>query len=465
VPILRPFRALRFDLTHTDLSSVLCPPYDIISPTERVALLERDPHNAVRIELPADLGTAGPDDYRAAARTVAEWRTDGVLRKDRAPSLTIHRMTWIPRGGERAGQEAQATGVLARLRLEPFTPGAGVLRHERTLSGPKEDRYALLRATGLNTSPIVLLGDDATPDGPDDEPAASIGARIGALTAGRPDATGQADGVSHEIWIVPTEDRGRDGSGARADGGLARIDGSNAGADLLAALAATPLTIADGHHRYETALRYREERGRNRACESDPAWDYVLALIYPAGDAPPALPTHRVLRDGPVGDALIETLGGFAAVERLAGADELLGRMANPPTIADGESGSGRIGVMSGSAAAIVDVRPEAVAARLADLSAACRSLDVNALGATIEAVWGADAGSLASAGRLRYVKDAHEAVALVSKGEAASAFLLDPIPAAVITRIARGGEVMPQKSTYFHPKAPTGLLFSPMEW
>ena len=140
---------------------MLCPPYDIISPAERVRLIERDPHNAVRIELPADLGAAGPDDYRSAARTVAEWRSDGVLRKDREPGVTLHRMTWTTPDGT----EAQATGVLARLRLERFGPDAGVLPHERTLGGPKEDRYALMKATGLNTSPIVLLADGAGSNG------------------------------------------------------------------------------------------------------------------------------------------------------------------------------------------------------------------------------------------------------------------------------------------------------------
>jgi hypothetical protein len=243
-------------------------------------------------------------------------------------------------------------------------------------------------------------------------------------------------------------------------------DGADDGAALLAALGAAPLTIADGHHRYETALRYRGERGRNRACESDPAWDYVLALIYPAGGAPPALPTHRILLDGPTGDALLDALGDLVTVERLASADELLARMAESPSIAPTASGSGRIGLASGSTAAMLHARPDAIGGHLdPDLGDACRGLDVNALSVIVESVWGRDAGTLASDARLRYVKDPREALAQVARGEAATTFLLDPIPAAVISRVARAGDVMPQKSTYFHPKAPTGLLFSPMEW
>jgi uncharacterized protein (DUF1015 family) len=447
-----------------DLSSVLCPPYDIISPAERRALLERDPHNAVRLELPADLGEASAGDYRGAARTVAEWRTDGVLRKDREPAITLHRMSWTTPGGD----PAQVTGVLARLRLEPFGPGSGVLPHERTLGGPKEDRFALLRATGLNISPIVLLGDGSTDVGrPDGSAAGTLDVRLETLTAGPPDVTATLDGVRHEAWVLPMADRGRDEDGERTDGPAAPIeDDLGDASSLLAALAAAPLTIADGHHRYETAIRYREERGRNRACESDPAWDYVLALVYPPGGAPPALPTHRVLLDEPVGDALIAALSDLFTAERMDGADRLVERMAIAPSLRNGASGSGRIGVLSGASSAILHVRPAAVADRFgAEASEASRGLDVNALGAAIEAVWGRDAGSLASDGRLRYVKAAREAVGLVTSGEAATAFLLDPIPASAITRVARAGEVMPQKSTYFHPKAPTGLVFSPMEW
>src|SRR4029078_3248248 len=112
------------------------PPYDIISPAQRRELLELDPHNAVRLELPADLGSADDEAYRGAARTLAEWRTEHVLLKDRQPTVTVHEMRWL----DAAGVEQHATGFLARLRLEPFGPGAGVLPHERTLAGPKEHR-------------------------------------------------------------------------------------------------------------------------------------------------------------------------------------------------------------------------------------------------------------------------------------------------------------------------------------
>jgi uncharacterized protein (DUF1015 family) len=441
VPTLRPFRALRYGTSGTDLSAVLCPPYDVIDGAERKALLARDAHNAVRLELPAEAGQVDPAAYREAARTAAEWRSDGILVKDRQPTITLHRMTW----GAADGRERSSTGVFARLRLEPFGPRSGILPHERTMSGPKEDRYQLLRATGLNTSPIVLLAHD--------EP--EIASALAELTADPPDAHAEtSDGVRHALWVQPV---------AATDG--ARESASDP-AGLLERLASAPLTIADGHHRFETALRYREERGRNRACESDPAWDYVLALLYPVGQAPPALPTHRVFLDGPTGDALLTTLEGLFRVEDLPDRATLLARMADGLASPAAATGTGRIGVLGGDRAAVLSApRPALEALLPAGLSEASRGLDVNRIGAALGHVFGVDAGTLAEAGRLRYVKDAAEATRLVESGEAASCFLLDPMPASAITRVAAAGEVMPHKSTYFHPKAPTGLLFSPLEW
>jgi uncharacterized protein (DUF1015 family) len=124
VPILRPFRALRFDASSVDLARVLAPPYDIIGPGQRADLLARDPHNAVRIELPAEVGSADDDAYRTAARTVAEWRTERILVKDRRPTLTVHEMTWLDGGG----RSRSCIGLFARLRLEPYAPGAASCR-------------------------------------------------------------------------------------------------------------------------------------------------------------------------------------------------------------------------------------------------------------------------------------------------------------------------------------------------
>lgn len=434
MPRLLPFRALRFGVAAHDLSSVLAPPYDIISAAERVSLLAQDPHNAVRLDLPADIGAGSAADYKLAAETLLAWRREGVLVMDEAPTVTIHEMSWT----DADGGTATATGLFARLGLEEFGPGSGVLPHERTLSGPKKDRYDLLEATELNTSPIVFLeGADATEtstllrrsiDRPADAHAAT------------------ADGVGHRIWICPGSDEGVTA--------------------LLDQLSSAPITIADGHHRYETALAYRRDRRTADPAAADPPWDHVMALLYSLDQAPPALPTHRVVRGGPTGASLFQQLSGYVDVEPMAGREALVSRLTEPVRFEPGAMGTGRFGCYSDGQAAILTVRPASVAALLdATLSAASRGLDVNALTVLIERLYGADPDTLVSEGRLVYAKDAAAAIERVERGQAEACFLLDRMPASAISSVAEAGEVMPQKSTYFHPKAPTGLLFSPLEW
>jgi uncharacterized protein (DUF1015 family) len=434
VPNLRPFRALRFDASTTDLSAVLAPPYDIISPAQRQELLARDPHNIVRIELPADLGSAGADDYAAAATTVEAWRETGVLVKDDEPSVTVHQMRWT----DGDGRAQSATGLLCRLGLEEYGPDAGVLPHEKTHGGPKADRYALLATTQLNTSPLVFL---AASD------AAATSAALLALTEREPDAGATtADGVDHRLWIC----------------------GADEAAAVLSLMSARPVTIADGHHRYETALKYRADHEADRAADADPAWDYLLALIYPLDQSPPALPTHRVIRGQPCGEDLLARVAPFASIERLPHRETLLARMAEPPQFSRGATGTGRIGICTGrdAVAAILTVDRAATDAALEPgLSESSKGLDVNALSVIIDKAYGADATEMAANGQLWYVKDASEATRQVANEEASAAYLLDEMPAAAISLVAEAGEVMPQKSTYFNPKAPTGLLLSPLEW
>jgi len=434
VPNLRPFRALRFDVAATDLSAVLAPPYDIISPAERRELLARDPHNIVRIELPSDLGAAGREDYAVAAATAAEWRASGVLVKDAEPTVTVHEMHWV----DVEGREQIATGLLCRLGLEEYGPDAGVLPHEKTHGGPKEDRYALLEATQLNTSPLVFLAGS--------EPAATSAALL-ALTEREPDAAATtADGVSHRLWIC----------------------GADVAAPVLSLMSSVPVTIADGHHRYETALKYRADHEADRAADAEPAWGYLLALIYPLDQSPPALPTHRVIRGRPCGEDLLERVAPYAAIEQLPDRETLLTRMAQPVRFAPGTTGTGRIGLYTGRdpVAAILTVDRSATDSFLdAGLSAGSRGLDVNALSVIIDRAFGDDTTTMAADGRLWYAKDASDATQQVSDEEASAVFLLDEMPPAAISLVAEAGEVMPQKSTYFNPKAPTGLLLSPLEW
>jgi uncharacterized protein (DUF1015 family) len=438
VPDIRPFRALRFDPSSVgDLGLVVAPPYDVIDPEERRRLVARHPANVVRLDLPAEeVGDAPDDRYRRAARTLAGWRSDGTLRKDPHPSLYVYEQTYRVPGTD---VERTQRGFFARLRLEPYGTDGGVLPHERTLSAPKEDRYKLLRATGVNTSPVVGLYDDA---------ARSVPGLLGEVTARAAgvDLTDD-DGVRHRLWAVTADGTGREGEIA---GGL------------MAAAARGPVTIADGHHRYETALRYRDERRMTRSCEEDPAFDYLLMLFLEATEPLTVLPTHRLVRGaGQAASGLLERVGELFDVEPISSADELV---AETRARALESGGKGRFGLWTRDGGARLTARRAALRPELPPGGDALRHLDVTVLGAALERLVGLDAEAVAS-GAVGYTKSAAEAVAAVETGDADAAFLLEPTPVASIEAVARDGDVMPQKSTYFYPKALTGLVINPHEW
>ena len=374
-----------------------------------------------------------------AARTFAAWRSDGSFRKDPRPSLYAYEQTYRVPGTD---VERTQRGFFGRLRLEPFGPGGGVLPHERTLSGPKEDRYKLLRATGANFSPVVGLYAD-----PSGEAAGLLAGIAG--TSPVIDLVAD-DGVRHRLWVVPADD---------ADGGPV--------GRLVAAASAAPITIADGHHRYETALRYRDERRMSRSCEEDPAFDYILMLLLETtAESLTVLPTHRVVRG--LGEAGVEGLwaglGELFDVERIDQADRLEAAFGAAGLAAGGE---GRFGLWTRQGGALLTARREAFEPLLPAGGEALRRLDVTLLQVALERLAGIDPAATAAGGRVAYTKSVAEAVAWVDRAEdgADAAFLLEPTPVAEIAAVAAAGDVMPQKSTYFYPKPVTGLVINPHEW
>ena len=440
LPDLRPFRALRYEPSRVgDLAKVVAPPYDIIDQEMRARLVAADPANVVRLDMPVEEAGDGPDDrYRRAARTLASWRSDGTLRKDPQPSIYVYEQRYRVPGTER---ERTQRGFFARLRLEAYGSDSGVLPHERTLSGPKEDRYKLLRATGVNTSPVVVLFDDVS--GGSEE-------RLAAVAGGQPDVdVTDDDGVCHRMWALP----------ASGDGPASIVAGA-----LLEAAGAGPLTIADGHHRYETALRYRDERRMTRSCDEDPAFDYVLVLMLEATRQDlTVLPTHRLVRrigsDG--AERLLSRTPELFDVESVASSDALVTALSG----GDASGGRGRFGLWTRSGGAILTARRDAFEPFLPKGGEAVRSLDVTLLAAALDRLAGIDREAVAD-GAIGYTKSAEDAVAAVEAGSGAdAAFLLEPTPVISIEAVAREGDVMPQKSTYFYPKALTGLVINPHEW
>lgn len=260
MPDIRPFRALRFDPTTVgDLAAVVAPPYGEIDAAEHERLLARGPVNVVRVDLPEVRHGDEPDDrFRRAARTMAEWRSSAILHKDPHPSVYLYERALNVPGTDDVRQQR---GYFARLRLEAFGTEAGILPGAGSPSGSAEDRYRLLRATGVNTSPVIGLYDD---------PGHRTEGRIAAL-CDRPADVDLVDeeGIRHRVWAAPAD----------GDGELA-----TAVASLLEPATAGPITIAAGYDVYATALRYRDERRMSRSCEEDPAFDYVLTLFLERAD-------------------------------------------------------------------------------------------------------------------------------------------------------------------------------------
>jgi uncharacterized protein (DUF1015 family) len=446
VPTIRPFRALRYSREMVgDLAAVVAPPYDVISAAEHAQLLARDSRNVVRLDLPEDAPGDPPDErYRRAARTLTAWRSDGTLRRDPRPALYPYEQTYRVPGTERV---ATRRGIFARVVLEPFGAGSGIRAHERTLAEPREDRYRLLRATGVNTSPVVGLGVDRT---------GSVPAWLGEV-AGTAPATDLVDdaGVRHRLWVATVgEDEARDAAVRAACEGLG----------------ANPITLADGHHRYETALRYAEERRTGPAIEGDPAWAEILMLILEPLEGPlTVLPTHRVLL-GLYDEAVDAFLAGaldLFDVEAGLGREALVSGFGGTGDAAGGE---GRFGLWTRHGGAILRARRAAFVPWLPAGGAAVRRLDVTLASVAIERLAGIGPAAVAE-GRIAYTMSAAEAMEWVEMGasptgsqRASAALLLDPTPASEIVAVAADGDVMPQKSTYIYPKAITGLVINPLE-
>jgi uncharacterized protein (DUF1015 family) len=446
VPSIRPFRALRYshDLVQ-DVAAVVAPPYDVISPEQQRRLLARDPRNVVRLDLPPEEPGDEPDErYRRAARTLAAWRSDGTLRRDPNPALYAYEQRYRVPGSER---EATRRGVFARVGLEPFGPGSGVRAHERTLAEPREDRYRLLRATGVNTSPVVGLADD---------PSGRVAAWLREIADTKPSAEVVDDAaVQHRLWVVAA------GENDARDRAIGEITG---------ALGWGPITLADGHHRYETALRYADEQRRTADVEDEAAWNEILALVLePEEGALTVLPTHRVLLglDDETRSALLQRAGELFDVEEGIDRERLVATFG-ASEFASG--GAGRFGLWTREGGAILRARRAAFAPFLPPGGPAVRRLDVTLASVAIERLARLDPAAVA-AGRLAFTMSAADAVAWVEEGRAPTggdaadaALLLEPTPPSEIVAVAADGDVMPQKSTYIYPKAITGLVINPLE-
>jgi len=388
VPRISPFVGLRFDVSRSgSLERVTAPPYDVISPSEHVRYLAASPYNVIRLDLghDPDEGAGADGRYERAAADLAAWREERVLVATDGPSYFPYEMRFSLHGIRR-----RIRGVICEVGLEDL--GDGIVAHERTMAGPVEDRLRLLRAIGANLSSIysVFLG-----------PSASLGAWLDAVAALEPVAAlVDEDGVEHRMWIAPPEE-------------------GPAGW-----LAAEPLMIADGHHRYATALRYRDEM---RLEVGGGPWDGAMMFLVDAGtEDPPVLPFHRIRLTGEPP----------AAGVRVRDLEEVL------ESVDDGKL---RYGIVTHEDGALV----HRVAELAGDPPAVCRLHE--------QILAGADDA-------LRYTPDAVGAEEAVRSRAATAAYFLPPTDAATIRSVVDRGDRLPQKSTFFWPKPRTGVVMRPLE-
>jgi len=455
--IIAPFKGFLYNKERIkDLSGVMAPPYDVISPEFQDELYKRHPQNIIKLILgktnPGD--KAGSDRYSRAAADFSEWQKQGVLSRDQRPALYAYFQSYAPKGGK----ETARKGFIGAVRLEELGKGS-IHPHEKTLSGPKADRLSLMKACNANFSCIFAIypeGKDAPHRGTRSESGSDAGARkektvnhlLDSAIKGEPviDVTGD-DGVRNRVW---------------------RIDDPASVKKITEAMKEKPLFIADGHHRYETALNYKKfmlEQTKNPTGEEP--FNYVMMYFTSMNDDGLEIwPTHRVVHGikGFASTAFIEKCGEYFAVEDFPRAkkDEFLKKLS------DNSREKTRFGVAirGEDAYRVISLKDKSVMDSLFGdaIAEEHKTLDVSILHFLIlNRILGISQESQEKQENLIYVKDTAGALKAVEEGSNQLVFLMNPTKVEDVQRVSEAGLLMPQKSTYFYPKLLSGLVINPL--
>ncbi|QOI99574.1 MAG: DUF1015 domain-containing protein [Phycisphaeraceae bacterium] len=447
MPAVFPFEAVQFNRGAGDASANIAPPYDVLDARAKAALLARNERNIVSVDLPhVPAKELGPTEtYAHAAGLLRRWLTEGYLTRRERPAMFAYRQTFTVHGA----RERQRCGMACTVPLLPFGPasGGGILPHEETFSGPKEDRMALMKAVKGQTSPIFGLHPD--------ERGAASGLVRSVMASRAPDQTARmADDVRHEVWAIDD---------------AATI---SAYAD---ALAGEDVFIADGHHRYTTALNYlRGLESQHPLPPNHPAKRCMIVLV---GMSDPGLyigPTHRVLggmKDYTI-EKFIEATKGLLHIVPAVGAPERIedAMVRETPTGTGGRGGNvlGLIDFASGKAYVATLMARDPLARRFPDKPPAWRDLDVAIVQhAIVEDVCQPklNAGNPItwafphSVPEVLEIGRGRETGAGGGAGFAQLAIIVRPTPLEAVRAVSRAGVLMPQKSTFFYPKLATGLF------
>ncbi len=412
---IKAFRGLRYTEKAGEISELCCPPYDIISDKQREEYIRKNENNVIRLEL--------PDSYEAAGRLVNDWIETGILAKDEKPGIYIYEMAFAS-----GGRDYAVKGIIAQVKLEEFSKGV-ILPHEETLSKAKTDRFNLMTAAECNFSQIYSLYMD------EDNSVFSI---IDGASKGNPDAEFiDDDNVTHRLWLVYDE----------------KII-----SEICTRFLDKKLYIADGHHRYETALNYRhsvKERKDKGTSEYVP-----MMLVNMENSGLVVLPTHRIVRG--LADfnsrKILENCAEYFDITEKITAD------VYPEIMKENYRNNKKSFVMYADGKySVLTLKDSGVMERLMpECSAALKNLDVSVLHKLVlERVFGIDKANMAAQINLTYTRLESEAIDAVDQNKANCAFLLNPTRVSEIRDVAMAGEKMPQKSTYFYPKLITGLVMN----
>jgi uncharacterized protein (DUF1015 family) len=420
---IEPFRALMYNRQLTgEPARVVAPPYDLIGAARQNQLYERSPYNVVRLELARET-----DRYGAAEKTLADWLAAGVLERPARPAIFQYTQTF-----DVEDRLLHRTGFIARVRLEEFDRGR-IVPHEKTFPAAKEDRLRLLTALQINTSSIFGLYSGAHPELD----------RLRDRVAAREPLIDLVDdlGIRNELRSI------------------------EAGAEIAIIqreLEAPRILIADGHHRYETALNYRRARRHENASREPEPCDYTMMTLVACDDPGLViLPTHRVVKSLPAEAIATFTQRAREAfnVDEIAHRDEFRARL--------NDSGAGAIGVALKGIPNYLILRlrgKSAMEAALPDAPAEVRGLDVSVLHALVfDRIFGLRADEIRKGGNIEYTIEIGGALGAVAGGHADGAFLMNPPSIQDVERVSDAGATMPEKSTYFHPKLLTGLVMNPL--
>jgi uncharacterized protein (DUF1015 family) len=419
-----PFRAYRYDARRVALPDVLTQPYDKITPEMQQRYYSLSPYNLIPVEKGRALpGDNGSNVYTRAAQALDSWIRDGILVRELAPAIYVYAQQFSVPG---SGEARTRRGFIALGPVVDYSAGV-VHRHEQTLAGPRADRLALLRHTRAHTGQLFMLYTD---------PQQQVDSLLDCATpAPAPVSFRDEFGVTHHLWPI-------------TDPGAVQ--------QIVSAMRDKKLVIADGHHRYETAVAFRDECRAAGAPAGGPHGRVMMTFVNSASEGLAILPTHRVIANLPAfaPDELLSRLAAWFDARAVAGGIATAQRELLAARTSRG------IGLYVAGAFHLLTLKPQAdLAALIPGASAAQRQLDVVLLHRLIlEKGMGISAEAVSRESHIRYERMLEGVVSAVDRGEAQCGFLLNAVSVQTVMEMALAGEVLPQKSTDFYPKLLSGL-------